>query len=92
AAILQNSNDLLITQLWPNPVTDKAQLSISSGSTTKGRLLLLNMAGQVVLEQSIALAEGSRIIELDLSHLPAGIYQGRVQAGLRNAGFRLVKK
>jgi hypothetical protein len=90
--ILQNSDELLITSLWPNPATDKVQLSISSGTNAKGQLILLNMAGQVVLQQNITLAEGSRILELELSHLPAGIYQGRVQVEGSNAVFRLVKQ
>jgi hypothetical protein len=89
--ILQNSDELLITSLWPNPATDKVQLSISSGVNTKGQLILLNMAGQVVLQQNITLAEGSRIQELELTHLPAGIYSGSVQAGTRRAVFRVVK-
>ncbi|MFW5792791.1 MAG: M28 family peptidase [Bacteroidota bacterium] len=53
--------------IYPNPATDKTLISIASGKTAE--LIITNISGQQVMKTPIV---GS--IEIELSHLPGGMY------------------
>jgi hypothetical protein len=56
-------------KLYPQPASDWAQLELPAGQG-RGRLMMMNAYGQVVLVQDIR----SFQVELDVAGLPAGLY------------------
>ena len=73
-AIIQNSNDLLITTLAPNPVHNSAMLTISAGHSSVVDLKVYDMSGHLVKQWNTSIAEGNNTIEMNVSELPAGTY------------------
>jgi len=56
---------------YPNPVVDRLTLDLRSLASNSTTLQLRNLAGQVVLTQSVL---GGSTQELDMQTLPAGVY------------------
>jgi len=72
---IKSSSKLLSAMtIAPNPVKDNAMLTIQSGLTTTGKVVLYNSIGAVVLEKTVALTDGTNVIALQTSILPAGVY------------------
>jgi hypothetical protein len=59
--------------LYPNPATDKLFVQ----SQKNGYLKLINITGQIVLEQTLSVGEN----EISLSSLPAGAYHVSINSG-----------
>ena len=69
--------------LWPNPTSGRVRLETGDES---GVVWVYSLSGQLVDHQ--VLVAGKR--ELDLSRLPAGVYQVRLLSGDRNYAGRVV--
>ncbi|MCS6903870.1 MAG: fibronectin type III domain-containing protein [Bacteroidia bacterium] len=76
---------------YPNPTVGNLQVRIESPAVLNLQLCLINFQGQVVLDQSLTLEEGSNEIDLDLSHLVPGIYTLTERYGKLSA-LRIVKQ
>ncbi len=81
------------SMVYPNPATDFVQVDVGLDKAELVQLLLINSAGQNVLQRSYSLQRGSHILSLDISRLPAGIYNLviRGESGLQQA-HSLLKK
>ncbi|MFM9948631.1 MAG: T9SS type A sorting domain-containing protein [Saprospiraceae bacterium] len=68
-------NELLATDLliFPNPTTGKFTLNLGTNQHEETQLHITNLQGQTVYAASIPATESSTI-DLDISHLPAGVY------------------
>ena len=77
-----------VISLYPNPVRDKAWLMLQSEETCIAALEIFDATGKLALSQSLELVKGSNGLQLDLGHLPAGIYHAR----LGTDTFRIVKQ
>ncbi len=62
-----NDSKLRTVSIFPNPTS--GILTISTGEEQQGRVLLLDLNGQIILEQAI-----SPSLQFDLSELPNGMY------------------
>ncbi|HSC36595.1 MAG TPA: T9SS type A sorting domain-containing protein [Chitinophagaceae bacterium] len=62
-------------KVMPNPVKDVAHIIVSSARGGHASLLLLNTAGQQVLQQGISLNTGANQFQLNLAAFPQGVYQ-----------------
>lgn len=61
-------------QVGPNPFTDQVQITLSGSllqSNDLTKLVIYNTAGQLIFQKSIS---QEQVINLNLSHLPAGLY------------------
>lgn len=74
----------LAVSLWPNPAHDRLQISGLTGTAT---VQLIDALGKTVLRQAYAPGQ-----ELDLSQLPAGVYQVQCQQGDLTSQHKLVKQ
>ena len=83
---------LIRIQLIPNPVSDTARLLIASPEEQASLIRLINAAGQVVYQRSQPLTEGLQTVPLDLSGLPAGLYQVTVSTQKQQWSEKLVKQ
>lgn len=76
-----NSPENAAASVFPNPFTDLATLSVSSGGTGIGRVNILDMTGRVIRQQDVQLSAGTTSITLDnLAGLERGIYLVRFTA------------
>ncbi len=74
---------------YPNPNYGNLFVNINSKISDKVHLQLLNLNGKVVLNmQEISLDQGSNKVQLDISHLPSGLYFLSLSA---NSGFETIK-
>ena len=74
---IEGLNDWTIS---PNPASHYTQLDINLSSATDLNATVYNMNGQAVIHQDLGqLTNGTQTITLDVSDLPAGIYQVALQ-------------
>lgn len=67
--------------LYPNPTADFTRLMLQSEKSGMSTIRLTDMQGRVVRQLNNDLLQGLNTIDLDLSELPAGLYQIAVQLG-----------
>ncbi|MEQ1676690.1 MAG: T9SS type A sorting domain-containing protein, partial [Chitinophagaceae bacterium] len=82
-AIVNDNSGLVITNVAPNPVSDRALLTLSAGKSGTVSFEVYNLAGAVVKRWTSSLTEGTNIIPVPVGELAAGVYQ--VQATGQNA-------
>ncbi len=73
-AVINDSKGLFITSLAPNPVMDKAAISIASARATAVQFAVYDMRGNIVMHWYQSVPEGSSNPVIDLGRLPAGVY------------------
>ena len=78
--------------LYPDPVSSGVRLMISAVADHSAALKIYNAIGQVFLETTISLTEGSNELSLNVSSFPPGIYFVKVQSESRWMTQKLVKE
>jgi hypothetical protein len=91
-AIIQNSNDLLITSLAPNPVHNSTMLTISTGRSSLVAFKVYNMSGSLVKQWQSNIAEGNNIITINADGLAAGVYHILASSNEAKAFTRFIKQ
>jgi hypothetical protein len=78
--------------VYPNPTRDQLHISTKDNtSLPQGTLLIFNMQG--ALQKEVAIPAYQNQMQVNLSHLPAGIYLGRIVSTSGDGGtFRIVKR
>jgi predicted outer membrane repeat protein len=76
-------------KVWPNPTEGKFKVQSSKFKTEIHKLALIDIFGKVVFTQKIP--DDTAQIELDISHLPSGIYFARISLRNTNITQKLVK-
>ncbi|MFV0599312.1 MAG: leucine-rich repeat domain-containing protein [Bacteroidales bacterium] len=71
--------------IYPNPAQDKAKIRIDN-LDSKANILVLDIMGKVVIRTVIA--KGTKEVEINISDLPKGVYNIRIE----NNDFKKVKK
>ncbi len=67
--------------IYPNPASDRVWLEWSLEKDADLRISLLNLNGQVLLEnQTLSLSQGSHRSHIDISNLPKGMYLVRLSS------------
>lgn len=91
-AVINGSNGLLITGLWPNPAQDKAQLTLSTAKAGAIRFELYALNGVMVKSWTAAAAEGTNVMTLSTGDLRAGVYQLVATGQEARSVFRFIKQ
>ncbi len=78
--------------VFPNPTTDYLSIQTKDNSPLpQGKLQIFNMQGALQMEHAIPKYQHQ--LQLNLSHLPAGLYLGRIiSSSGEGGGFRFVKE
>jgi Metallo-peptidase family M12B Reprolysin-like/Secretion system C-terminal sorting domain/Fibronectin type III domain/Bacterial pre-peptidase C-terminal domain len=95
----RNDGDQLITltndklSVFPNPAGYTATLSFNALAEGKAAISVINQAGNVVLQKTIAVNEGANNSKLDVANLANGIYAVKMQIGgvLQTAKLVVIK-
>ncbi len=61
-------------KVYPNPAKDELLMNISLKSSEKITVALYNQTGKKVLEKDNVFINGGKLIKLDLTNLPGGVY------------------
>ena len=88
-------NDLTIQQnisLWPNPVQNSINLSISSKVNSPMAMSITDMNGKVVSQMKNTLHAGNNRVQMDVSDLKAGMYLMQIGNGTQSTSRRFVKQ
>jgi hypothetical protein len=81
-------------QVQPNPVTDKAILSIKPSIPVQDAVLeLTSLLGEKIMQHAILpTADGSIQYTLDLSSMPQGMYIVKISSGIRSWTTQLIRR
>lgn len=91
-AVINGSNGLLITGLWPNPAQDKAQLTLSTARAGAIRFEIYGLNGVMVKSWTAAAAEGTNVMTIPTGDLRAGVYQLVATGQESKSVFRFIKQ
>ncbi len=83
--LAENSQDVF--EVYPNPARD--YLRIKSGDEEINAIRIWDLSGNLVLEDGGSLGENSEK-QMDVSHLPPGLYQLEVEAGRQRGVSKLM--
>jgi hypothetical protein len=79
--IAETGADGLTAGVFPNPTSGAATVRIGSPVSGEANISVTNLLGQVVFTKAADLKSGTNEITLDLSSVPAGIYNVTVECG-----------
>jgi hypothetical protein len=91
-AIINDTKGLLITSVYPNPVSNTTNITLSAARSGMADLQVFDISGTVVYRRRSAITEGTNNLPLDLGKLPAGVYHLSVQSTESKAVYPLVKQ
>jgi len=84
---------LMSVKIWPNPASSKALVEYELPAEGMVRLDLLDAHGRLVaVPMKANLTAGTHRSKIDLTQLPAGVYQWRMVAGQKVQQGRLIKQ
>jgi hypothetical protein len=66
--------DMQLVGILPNPVSNSAQLSITTSKKENVQLAVVSLEGKVVYRKNVQLQSGSSFINLDIANLAPGTY------------------
>ncbi|TMI74398.1 MAG: T9SS type A sorting domain-containing protein [Bacteroidetes bacterium] len=92
-AIMNGVNTVLLTSMIPTVVNHSASLTVSSSAREKITIVVTDMQGRVVQQNSYNIDNGNSTIEIRFDRLVAGIYQltGTTSSGRLNT-IRFMKQ
>ncbi len=84
-------SDIVDLQIVPNPVKGIGLLQFNAVNETNVKLHLTNTLGEVVISRDFTAQKGFNDLELNLSHLPKGIYILTVESGEQRWVEKVIK-
>ena len=85
-------NTLEGMKLYPNPATDNLSVAISSSENASADLTIVNLMGQMVYNENVALTEGNNLLNLNVSNLKAGVYMVNIRTNKGTSTQKLIVK
>ena len=70
---IDNLRDITVEGVYPNPISDKATVTVSLQQNSKMRMTLTDVNGRLLQSKNLNLSSGATEIQIDLSSEPAGI-------------------
>ena len=84
-------DNVVISDVYPNPVTSTVQLLIGCKQDANATLKLVDVLGRTAFTQQTKLASGQNTLEINMETMAAGVYQLVIQTGSSQLGYKLVK-
>ena len=80
-SIFKNTQNELSVNVYPNPVSDKLNVTVSLAKAGAASLRVVDITGREVMNQMYAaLGAGAQKLSLDVNHLPNGLYTVEILA------------
>jgi hypothetical protein len=86
-AVITDDNSL---EIYPNPANQNVHLNLKTTSDDQVILKIMNVNGQIVNEDVIALPAGRSLYTLDVSALPDGLYLITLNGNMVNESGKLI--
>ncbi|ULQ56618.1 T9SS type A sorting domain-containing protein [Flavihumibacter rivuli] len=83
---------LALNNLFPTLVQGNLNLVVSNGNKGDAQIEVIDMAGRIVLKQSLSLNTGSQTIQLNVSRLTRGSYTVLLRKGDQTVQSRFIKQ
>ncbi|MEM6271487.1 MAG: T9SS type A sorting domain-containing protein [Bacteroidota bacterium] len=83
---------LQVQALYPNPTPGRVELALFSEKSRSFYLSLAHQSGELVYATSHFAERGTTDLQLDLSHLPAGIYYLRIAGDGQSVQHKIVRQ
>jgi photosystem II stability/assembly factor-like uncharacterized protein len=91
ARSLAHQNDLHVDASYPNPAHGSIRLNLSSTKPEPIEIQLVNTLGQTVRSTFVRnTSSGSRVIEIERTDLPPGVYQVHVSNGASTTATKII--
>jgi len=78
--------------LYPNPAHNILNVIVNSPENNRVDLVLMELGGKIVENQSTVVGEGSNSIDIDISTLPANGYLIMIKGGKTQNALKFVKQ
>jgi len=85
-------NTLQGMKLYPNPATDNLSVAISSNEHANADLTIVNLMGQVMYSDNVALNEGNNLLNVNISNLTPGVYMINIRTNKGTSTQKLIVK
>jgi len=79
-------------QANPNPTSGLTQLNVQSDAGVEAHIVVNNILGATVYQQTTQLVSGSNQLNIDLGALPTGAYVVRILAGKSAAALKIIRE
>jgi hypothetical protein len=79
-------------QANPNPTSGLTQLNVQSDAGVEAHIVVNNLLGATVYQQTTQLVSGSNQLNIDLGALPTGAYVVRILAGKSAAALKIIRE
>jgi len=87
---LSSIDQIIQSNLYPNPTTNQAKLQLS-GVNTEIKLMIIDIKGRIVKTQTLRPSNNNIETIIDLSYLPKGIYYIKLEGENLNRTEKLIK-
>lgn len=78
--IFRNTNSgFIVSSIFPNPVTGEGRLRVLSEKDRLTRWMILDNSGRLWQSRFVFIKKGAQSVQLNLSALPAGVYQLQIR-------------
>jgi hypothetical protein len=74
AALINKESGLLITSVWPNPVSDNFKLAFSAATSSSVNITIIDISGRIVKQFASNAATGMNTLDINCSNLPNTTY------------------
>jgi len=83
-------NTLEGMKLYPNPASQNVNIAFSSTEMAEGMLTVYNLMGQVIYSESIAIAEGANLVNVNTNAFSAGVYTVNIKTNKGTSTQKLI--
>lgn len=83
---------ILETTIYPNPTSGKVTIELNSSVKNAAVVRLYDMVGTTVRVVSKSLNTGNNTVEIDMTHLPAGVYNAVIYVDGQSINRKIVKQ
>ncbi|MCX6319658.1 MAG: T9SS type A sorting domain-containing protein [Bacteroidetes bacterium] len=91
-AVINDSEGILLTTVYPNPVRDKVNITLAAARATSATLELVSVSGKIVSRSSLSLSAGTNTVQTDMSTLTSGVYYLYIRGGGQTMVTALIKQ
>ena len=89
---LSLANENMVVSLYPNPVNNELNLSISSPQRDNIQLKIIDASGKMINQQTKQLTTGSNSLTIDVNKIATGVYYLSIQGNGVNKWMQFVKE
>jgi hypothetical protein len=88
--IKESEKEAFSFDVYPNPAKTVTAIKVNASKSGHVKITLFNSIGAVVLQKDATVSEGRNRVELNVDHLPSGVYIARLGDGANHTSKKIV--